>query len=71
LGPGNMPDAIVQKIYQDTNKCLQEPGLRSALSNAVSGYVVDGSTPEQFTKQIKDDFKRYSEILKRINLQTS
>jgi tripartite-type tricarboxylate transporter receptor subunit TctC len=71
LGPGNMPDAIVQKIYQDTNKCLQEPGLRNALSSAVSGYVVDGSTPEQFAKQIKEDLKRYSEILKRINLQTS
>jgi tripartite-type tricarboxylate transporter receptor subunit TctC len=71
LGPGNMPDAIVQKIYQDTHKSLQDPALKTSLANAVSGYVIDGSSPEQFAKQIKDDVKRYSEILKRMNIVAS
>jgi len=69
LGPGNMPESIVQKIYQETNKCLQDPVLKNNLANAVSGYVVESSTPEQFSRQVKEDVKRYSEILKRINIQ--
>ena len=71
LGPGNMPDSIVQKIYHDTNRSLQDPVLKSSLANSVSGYVIDGSSPEQFARQIKDDLKRYGEILKRINIQAT
>ena len=70
LGPGNMPDSIVQKIYHDTNRSLQDPVLKSSLANSVSGYVIDGSSPEQFARQIKD-LKRYGEILKRINIQAT
>lgn len=69
LGPGNMPEVLVQKIYQETHKALQEPNLRATLANSVSGYVVDSSTPEQFSKQVREDLKRYAEILKRINIQ--
>ena len=45
--------------------------LKSSLANSVSGYVIDGSSPEQFARQIKDDLKRYGEILKRINIQAT
>ena len=69
LGPGGMPQPIVQKIYSEMSKCLHEPGLQNNLSTSVSGYVVEASTPEQFAKKLRDDIKRYNEILKKINFQ--
>jgi tripartite-type tricarboxylate transporter receptor subunit TctC len=71
FGPANMPKNIVERLNREFVKVLQQPSLRQSLSNSVAGYVTDGSTPEQMGKIVRDDLKRYAEILQKLNIQPS
>ena len=69
LGPKALPPAIVNRLYQAITKSIQQPALKQAWASGASGYVADGSTPAEFAKQLKDDVRRYSEIMKKLNIQ--
>jgi tripartite-type tricarboxylate transporter receptor subunit TctC len=71
LGPKGLSPAIVNRLNQAVTQSIQQPALKQAWASAVSGYVADGSTPTDFAKQLKDDVVRYSEIMKKINIQPS
>ena len=71
LGPKALPPAIVNRLYQAVTKSIQQPALKQAWASGASGYVADGSTPAEFAKQLKDDVRRYSEIMKKLNIQPS
>jgi tripartite-type tricarboxylate transporter receptor subunit TctC len=71
LGPKALPPAIVNRLYQAITKSIQQPALKQAWASGASGYVADGSTPAEFAKQLKDDVRRYSEIMKKLNIQPS
>ena len=62
---------VVDRLYNEVVKALAQPTLRQNLATGVVGYVPDGSPPEQFSKQVRDDVKRYSEILQKLNIQPS
>jgi tripartite-type tricarboxylate transporter receptor subunit TctC len=69
LGPKGLSPAIVNRLYQAVTKSIQQPALKQSWASGVSGYVADGSSPAEFAKQLKDDVRRYSEIMKKINIQ--
>jgi len=71
LGPKALPPAIVNRLYQAITKAIQQPALKQAWVSGVSGYVADGSSPAEFAKQLKDDVHRYSDIMRKINIQPS
>jgi tripartite-type tricarboxylate transporter receptor subunit TctC len=71
LGPKGLSPAIVNRLYQAITQSIQQPALKQSWASGVSGYIADGSTPIEFAKQLKDDVRRYSEIMKKINLQPS
>jgi tripartite-type tricarboxylate transporter receptor subunit TctC len=71
LGPKGIPPNIVNRLNQAVTKSIQQPALKQAWSSGMSGYVADGSTPIEFAKQLKDDVRRYSDIMKKINIQPS
>ena len=71
FGPANMPKNVVDRLNREFVKVLQQPSLRQSLSNSVAGYVTDGSTPEQMGKIVRDDLKRYAEILQKLNIHPS
>lgn len=61
-GPANLPKEIVAKLNADINKALQQPDLQKKLGD--QGADVAGSTPEQFSKLIRDDIARWGKIVK-------
>ena len=71
LGPKALSPAIVNRLYQAITKAIQQPALKQAWVNGVSGYVADGSSPAEFSKQLKDDVHRYGDIMRKINIQPS
>jgi len=62
VGPASLPKDVVAKLNADINKALQDPELRKKLGD--QGADVEGSTPEQFGKLIRDDIARWGRIVK-------
>ena len=71
FGPAGLSKNVVDRLYNEVVKALAQPTLGQNLATGVVGYVPDGSPPEQFSKQVRDDVKRYSEILQKLNIQPS
>ena len=61
-GPANLPKEVVAKLNADINKALQAADLRKKLRD--QGADVAGSTPEQFSKLIREDITRWGKIVK-------
>lgn len=61
-GPANLPKDVVAKLNADINKALQAADLRKKLRD--QGADVAGSTPEQFSKLIREDITRWGKIVK-------
>ena len=62
LGPANLPKDVTAKLHAEINKALQAADLQKKLSD--QGADVAGSTPEQFSKLIRDDMVRWGKVVK-------
>jgi len=71
LGPKALPQPIVNRLYQAITQALQQPALKQAWISGVAGYLADGSSPTDFSKQVKDDLRRYGDIMRKMNIQSS
>lgn len=69
FAPAATPRPIVDRLHTEVVKALKDTAMRQTLANAVAGYVPDGSSPEQFGKQVQDDVKRYGDILRKFNIK--
>lgn len=56
MGPGKMPDALVQKIQADLRKVTQNAGYRER--QIATGNEVRSSTNEEFSKRIAAEYSR-------------
>ena len=62
LGPAHLPKDVVDKFNADINKALTDAVLKKRLGD--QGADVQGSTPQQFAKLIRDDMGRWGRIVK-------
>lgn len=67
LGPKDLPDEIVQKINAATVKVLQNADVRKRIED--TGSIVIANSPQEFAKQIQDEFSVYSEVVKKQGLK--
>ena len=61
LGPKGIPPEIVEKINVSVKKVLQDPAVRKRIEN--TGSLVVGNSPEEFSKQIKDEYDVYRKVV--------
>lgn len=61
-GPAKLPADVVARLNTEINKALKAPDLLKKLSD--QGADVEGSTPEQFGKLIRDDIARWGKVVK-------
>jgi tripartite-type tricarboxylate transporter receptor subunit TctC len=61
-GPKNMPADLVVKIQSEVAKLVRQPEVKTQF--ATLGFEPMGSTPEYFTKYIKDEMEKYQQIIK-------
>lgn len=67
VGPKNLDPAITKKLHEATVKVLQDPGVRKRIED--TGSIIVANSPEEFAKQIKDEFDVYSEVVKKQGLK--
>lgn len=67
LAPANTPKEVVDTIYQAAAKALQDPAVKESLLK--QGAFASGNTPEEFAKEIKEQFDWAHEVVKKGGLQ--
>jgi len=67
FAPKGTPTDIVNKLSSEIKLALKDPQLRDSLNEG--GFDVDGRSPAEFTNFVKSEQERYSEIVKRLDIQ--
>jgi tripartite-type tricarboxylate transporter receptor subunit TctC len=65
--PARTPPEIVRKISADTITALADPAIKDKL--AQTGYVAEGSSPEQLEKLLKSEIARWSAVIKSAGIK--
>ena len=66
-GPPNMPAPLVAKIREEVVKALKSPQVGKTLGEY--GFIVSGSTPEEFKSYIKQESAKYERLIKAANIK--
>ncbi|MCY7369444.1 MAG: tripartite tricarboxylate transporter substrate binding protein BugE [Polaromonas sp.] len=61
LGPKGLPKEVVDKVNAGVKKSLEDPAVRKRIED--TGSIVVGNTPEEFTRQIADEFGVYKKVV--------
>jgi len=65
--PAKTPPDIVRKISADTNTALSDPAIKDKL--AQTGYLAEGSSPEELAKLLKAEIAQWSAVIKSIGIK--
>ena len=66
LVPAGTPRAIVEKIHADVVRGLAAPDAKARVTTL--GFDIIGSTPKEFTAQIKTEIAKWGKVIKAANL---
>jgi len=66
LTAARTPRPVVERIYQDLVKAVQDPGVAGRL--AADGTDPVGSTPQAFAVFVKSEFEKYSNVAKQTGI---
>ena len=61
VGPKGLPKDIVDKVNAAVHKVLKDPAVRKRIED--TGSLVIGNSPEEFVKQIKDEYETYKKVV--------
>jgi tripartite-type tricarboxylate transporter receptor subunit TctC len=61
VGPKGLPGPIADRIGEAARKTLQDPGVAKRIAD--TGSLVLGNTPQQFAKQIAEEFAVYRRVV--------
>jgi tripartite-type tricarboxylate transporter receptor subunit TctC len=66
-GPRGTPAAIVERLNSTLAATLKSPAFRDRMAS--QGYDAEGSTPQQLSMRIKNEFERFGKLIKSIGLK--
>ena len=66
LVPAGTPPAVIARLNAAAGKVLAEPAVRERL--ALQGLETVGGTAEQFAKPYRDDYEKYSRLVKELDI---
>lgn len=66
LAPAGTPPAIVERLAQALKQAADDPGIKEKL--AAVGAETMSTTPQAFATQIRDDFNRWSNVIKQAGI---
>jgi tripartite-type tricarboxylate transporter receptor subunit TctC len=67
FAPARTPPAIVDRLYTEIHKALQQAKLREYFR--AGGFEPQGDPPAQFQKIFRDDIKRYADIVRAARIE--
>ena len=66
LGPKGLPDNVVQTLYKSVKTALENPAVRKRIEE--TGSLIVANTPEEFGKQIAEEYRVYKEVVEKQKL---
>ena len=69
VGPAGMDPALVSRINAVFNQVLQSPQVRTAITETQSADII-GGTPQQFDAFIKEELKRWPEVVRAAGIKS-
>ncbi|MFT4195186.1 tripartite tricarboxylate transporter substrate binding protein BugE [Ottowia sp.] len=66
LAPKGTPKDIIDKLNAATRKALEEPAVKKRIEE--TGSILVANTPDEFAKQIKDEFAVYKDVVAKQKL---
>lgn len=69
FAPKNVPQAILDKMYEEVRITLQDPAMKERF--AAAGAVTGGMPPAAFLARIKKDAERYREVVRSANIRAN
>jgi tripartite-type tricarboxylate transporter receptor subunit TctC len=67
FAPIKAPPEIVRKVSADTIEALKDPEIKGKLAR--SGYVAEGSSPEELGKLLKSEIAKWSNVIKSVGIK--
>lgn len=67
FGPARLPANIVEQLYKEAAKAVNEPKV--ATSMEAGGTEVVGNTPREFTRQAKSEYDKWRGLVKKTGLK--
>jgi tripartite-type tricarboxylate transporter receptor subunit TctC len=67
MAPRGTPQPIIDQLNAAINKALQDPTIKKSLEQ--DGMVASGGPPANFGKRIRDDYERWSKVVKEANIK--
>ena len=61
-----MDKAVVDKINAAVRKVLQDPAVKKRIED--TGSLVIGNSPQEFAKELKDEFDTYKQVVSKQKL---
>jgi tripartite-type tricarboxylate transporter receptor subunit TctC len=62
LAPAATPRPIVDKLNAEINRAIHDPAVRASIEK--EGGTVEGGTPGEFAKLIRDEIAAWSKVVK-------
>jgi tripartite-type tricarboxylate transporter receptor subunit TctC len=69
MGPANLPQPIVERLYKEMAAVLAEPQIRQALGER--GIDASPSTPAELAAQLRSEAAKWAPLAKSVGLQTN
>ncbi|SCU77072.1 Exported protein [Cupriavidus necator] len=66
LAPAGTPPAVVTRLQREIRKVVEQPETRARMLDL--GITPVGNTPDEFGKQIRMDYTRYGEVVKKAGI---
>jgi tripartite-type tricarboxylate transporter receptor subunit TctC len=66
VAPAGTPKAIVDKVYHDTRRALQDPELKARFS--AQGLEPVGNSPEEMAKAMREETQLWARVVKQRNI---
>jgi tripartite-type tricarboxylate transporter receptor subunit TctC len=67
FAPAGTPKDVLTKINHEVLEMLRDPAVLERLNSL--GFVPAGTTPEQFSAQIKAELARWTKVLKEVGIE--
>jgi tripartite-type tricarboxylate transporter receptor subunit TctC len=66
-GPAKLPPELAAKIREETAKALKSEQVAKSLGE--QGFIVSGSTPDEFKAYVKQESEKYGRLIKAANIK--
>ncbi|MGG5808595.1 Bug family tripartite tricarboxylate transporter substrate binding protein [Falsiroseomonas sp. CW058] len=67
MAPAGTPAAIIDRVHRESVAALRAPELAAQLRN--QGLDIEGSSPEEYGRKIRDDLRRWGELARATGIR--